>query len=339
MSRGLAIVGAGPGVTVQDSGRRGFLRYGVTAAGPMDALAYALANRAADAPESAAALEVSLGGIEATADGGALTVAVAGGAFAVTLDGRPLPSAVVLTLEPGMILRIRPGAAGAWCYLAVGGGFDVAPVLGSAATHTRSGIGGVEGRSLRAGDRLAVRGSSGAGRAPAAIVAPWLDRPAGVVRVALGPQADYFADDQIAAFLNGSWTVSPRSDRMAIGLDGPTITHLRGADIVSDGVVMGAIQIPGDGRPLVLMADRQPTGGYPKIATVIGADLGRLAQARAGTTLRFEAVTVEDAVAARRDQAARLSDALRLEPVLRSELSSEFLLGLNLIDGVVGDGA
>ena len=126
-----------------------------------------------------------------------------------------------------------------------------------------------------------------------AIVAPWLDRPVDTIRVVLGPQHDYFADDQIAAFLAGPWTVSARSDRMAYFLDGPRLTHARGYNIVSDGIAMGAIQVPGDGRPIVLMADRQSTGGYPKIATIIGPDLGRLAQARPGAVFRFAAVSIE----------------------------------------------
>ena len=122
---------------------------------------------------------------------------------------------------------------------------------------------------------------------------------------------------------------------MAFFIDGPTLTHARGYNILSDGIAMGAIQVPGNGRPIVLMADRQSTGGYPKIATVIGPDLGRLAQARAGTSLRFEIVTVEQAVAARRAEAEALARGIAIEPLVRTEFSSEFLLGLNLIDGVV----
>ena len=169
-----------------------------------------------------------------------------------------------------------------------------------------------------------------------AIFAAWLDRPANTVRVVLGPQHDYFADDQIAAFLAGPWSVSAKSDRMACFLEGPRLTHARGYNIVSDGIAMGAIQVPGDGRPIVLMADRQSTGGYPKIATIIGPDLGRLAQARPGTAFRFEAVSIAQAVAARREEAALLARGIVAEPLVRTHLSSEFLLGLNLIDGVVG---
>lgn len=337
MAGALEILAAGPGCTIQDAGRLGLLRFGVTAAGPMDPLAFETANRALRQSGDFAAIEVSLGGIEIAAREAAMAVAIAGGAFAVSVDGCALPSAVTLTLKADETLRIRAGAAGAWCVLAVAGGIDVPRVLGSRATHSRAGLGGFQGRALKAGDMLPVGEGAPGPREPSKIVAPWLDRVGDDIRVVLGPQADFFADDQIAAFLAGPWTLSPRSDRMASLLDGPTLTHARGHDIVSDGVVMGAVQIPGDGRPIVLMADRQPTGGYPKIATIIGPDLGRFAQVRPGAPFRFRAVTVEQAVAARREAAGWLSREIALAPVLRTELSSEFLLGLNLIDGVVRD--
>ena len=332
----LCVLSAGPGVTLQDAGRHGYLRFGVTAAGPMDRLAHAAANLAVGNPAGAAALEVSVGGVEVTAQSAALHVAVAGGDFDLGLDGRPLPHAAVLNLDQGAVLRIRAGRSGSWCYLAVAGRFVVPKVLGSHATHTRTGFGGVDGRAVAAGDRFGIEPSGSSTPSPSAIMAPWLDRPIDPVRVVLGPQQDYFADDQISAFLTGPWTVSSRGDRMACFLDGPRLTHARGYNIVSDGIVMGAIQVPGDGRPIVLMADRQSTGGYPKIATVIGPDVGRLAQARPGTTFRFEAVSIEQAVAARREEAAALARGIAVEPLLRTHLSSEFLLGLNLIDGVVG---
>jgi biotin-dependent carboxylase-like uncharacterized protein len=227
---------------------------------------------------------------------------------------------------------VRAGAAGAWCYLAVGGTIDVAPVLGSIATHVRSGLGGLGGRALAAGDALPVR-DLGPVDAPAALVAPWLERAGDVIRVILGPQADYFSADQIAAFCAGPWTISPRSDRMAYLLDGPRLAHAKGFNIISDGIAMGAIQVPGDGRPIVLMADRQVTGGYTKIATVIGPDLGRLAQLRPGARFRFAVVTVEAAVAARRAERDALA-TLRAEPLVRRHPDSELLLGLNLIGGV-----
>jgi biotin-dependent carboxylase-like uncharacterized protein len=335
----LRIISAGPGTTLQDAGRHFYLRFGITAAGPMDPLAHATANLAVGNAPGATALEVTLGGIEVTAEGRPLTIAVAGGDFAISLDGRPLPSGCVLaTLEPGAVLKIRAGQSGAWCYLAIAGSLAVPEVLGSHATHTRTGFGGVDGRALHVGDTLRLE-PSGVSAAPLGVfAAPWLDRPPGRIRVVLGPQDDYFAEDQIAAFCDGPWRVSTKADRMAFFIDGPTLTHARGYNIVSDGIAMGAIQVPGNGRPIVLMADRQSTGGYPKIATVIGPDLGRLAQTRAGAEFRFEIVSVEQAVAARRAEAAALAGGIVVEPLLRTNLTSEFLLGLNLIDGVVAAG-
>src|SRR5262249_9333091 len=238
----------------------------------------------------------------------------------------------------GERLRVRPGRAGAWCYLALGGALDVVPMLGSIATHARSGLGGIAGRALAAGDRLTLRDAVPAMPGAFALEAPWPARAGDELRVVLGPQADYFTDDQIAALCRGPWTVSPRSDRMAYLLDGPTITHAKGFNIISDGIVMGAIQVPGDGRPMVLMADRQVTGGYPKIATVIGADLGRLAQRRPGAPFAFQVVSLEDAVAARRAERDALAAPIRAVPLVRTDLTSELLLATNLIDGVVGAG-
>jgi biotin-dependent carboxylase-like uncharacterized protein len=332
----LRVLSAGPGVTLQDAGRHGYLRYGVTAAGPMDPAAHATANLAAGNPAGSTAIEISLGGIELTAEAEPLAIALAGGDFAVSLDARPLPSAaMVLTIEPGAVLNVRAGQSGAWCYLAVAGRLVVPQLLGSNATHTRTGFGGVDGRAIRTGDRLSVEPSRRSAPSFGAIAAPWLDRPPGIIRVVLGPQDDYFSAEQIAAFLDGPWSVSIKADRMAYFLDGPRLTHAKGYNIVSDGIAMGAIQVPGDGRPIVLMADRQSTGGYPKIATVIGPDLGRLAQARPGTAFRFEARSIAEAVAARREEAAALARDLVVDPLVRTQFSSEFLLDLSLIDGVV----
>ena len=161
------------------------------------------------------------------------------------------------------------------------------------------------------------------------IEAPWLARDGTTVHVVLGPQDDYFAKTTIDTFLAGPWTISPRSDRMAYLLDGPALTHAKGFNIVSDGIAFGAIQVPGDGKPVVLMADRQPTGGYPKIANVIGADLGKIAQLRPGARISFASVAIEEAVAARRAAARALARAIPREPLVRTEFPSEFLLGLN----------
>jgi biotin-dependent carboxylase-like uncharacterized protein len=335
MTAALSIIAAGPGVTLQDAGRHGYLRYGVTAAGPMDRVAMATANLAVGAAPGATAIEVSLGGIEVSAEGAILPVAIAGGHFDVSLDGQRLPPAVRLALVPGAKLRIRAGSDGAWCYLAVGGTIDVPPVLGSNATHTRSSLGGIDGRALAAGDVLPLRDVRVTDSGAAALKAPWLEPSDDPIRVILGPQNDYFSRSQIETFTREPWTISNRSDRMAYFLDGGSIAPENGLNIVSDGIVMGAIQVLGDGRPMVLMADRQVTGGYPKIATVIGADLGRLAQMRPGSNVRFALTTVEAAVAARRAERAMLEAGVEAAPLVRTP-NAEELLGSNLISGVSG---
>jgi 5-oxoprolinase (ATP-hydrolysing) subunit C len=334
MSVRLRVLTAGLGVTLQDGGRWGWLRYGVTAAGPMDPLAFATANLATGGAHDAAAIEVSLSGLELSVEGGELSVAVAGGAFRLTYEGREFTTPAMIRLIPHAALAIRAGADGAWCYVAVAGRLDIPPTLGSVSTHVRSGIGGLQGRALAAGDVLRVSSPQILEPDIATISAPWLVRADGPIRVVLGPQDDYFSDDQIECFLRGPWTLSSRSDRMAYILDGMPLVHAKGFNIVSDGIVMGAIQVPGNGLPVVLMADRQPTGGYPKIATVIGVDLGRLAQRRAGAPLSFRSVGVDEAVSLRRSEAAVLAAPITREALIRTELSSEFLLATNLVDGV-----
>lgn len=335
MTAALRILAAGPGVTVQDAGRIGWSRWGVTGCGAMDLAALRLANRVLGNPPDAAAIEVSLSGLELEVEGAALDVAVVGGAFVVALDGRPLPSAVALTLSPGQRLTLRAGPRGAFAVVAVAGTLDLAPVLGSRSTHTRSHLGGLDGRALRSGDRLAVAAPRRASAVAAAIDAAWLDGDGRPIRVVLGPQADHFDPETIATFLARDWRLSPRSDRMAYALEGEPLTHAKGHDIVSDAVAHGAIQVPGSGLPFVLMADRQPTGGYPKIATVIGADLGRMAQIRPGEPVRFAAVTLDEAVAARRRLAERLAAPVGLAPLVRADLASADLLAVNLVSGVV----
>ncbi len=297
----LRVLRAGPGATLQDGGRTGYLRYGVTPAGPMDWTAFRTANLALGNDDRAAAIEVSAGGIELICEGAPLTIAFAGGAFVWQRSGVVLPKAARLRLEPGETLTARAGDFGAFAYLGVAGGFDTPAVMGSRATHMRSGLGGIEGRMLRAGDVLPAASPSPAQEGEsieAMIDAPWLARDPVPFRVVPGPQDDYFAAESLSAFFAGTFTLTLLADRMAYRFDGPDIAHARGHDIVSDGVALGAIQIAGDKKPLILMADRQPTGGYPKLGHVARADIGRLAQMRPGETCRFQEVSVAAARAA-----------------------------------------
>ena len=328
MRAGLLIRAAGPGVTIQDAGRFGYGRFGVTPAGPMDSAAYQTATAAAGA---SAAIEISLGGLTLESVDAPLAVAIAGGGFDIRLDGRRLPSACLLPLPPGAPLTIRAGDWGGWCYLAIGGRFDLPPTLGALATHARAGLGP---KPLAAGDRLTLIEPAPAPAEICSLLAPWLTPDAAPIRVMPGPQDDYFSGETLAQFLATPWRLDVRSDRMAYALAGPPVVHARGHDIVSDGAAMGAIQIPGSGAPFVLMADRQPTGGYPKIATVIGADLGRLAQKRPGETIHFQATTHAAAVEARRALFAALAQGPQ-RVALTADLTAEALLAGNLVGGVI----
>jgi len=330
MSATLRIMRAGPGVTLQDSGRWGYLRYGVTQAGPMDALAHEFANRMAGGAPGAACIEISVGGLDVAVEDGALEFALVAPGFRATRDGAPLPASCLVTLAPGERLSIRAGESGSWAYLAAAGRIDAEPELGSLSMHVRTGVGGA---GLKTGDRIDIADARAGPPQPRALEA-FREESDAPIRIVAGPQDDYFDAANFARFLAGPWRVASRSDRMAYALEGPRLDHSKGFNIVSDGIVLGAIQVPGDGWPFVLMADRAPTGGYPKIATVIAADLGRLAQMRPGATLRFQAVTVAEAVAAWRG-ARTTMEAAGLTRQGADILSSEALLARNLVGGVV----
>jgi 5-oxoprolinase (ATP-hydrolysing) subunit C len=335
MSAHLHILRAGAGATIQDGGRFSYRRYGVTPAGPMDWAAFRTANLALGNPPDLAALEIGLGGIELVCEEAIVPVAFCGSAFAWTHNGKSLPRAMRLMLRPGETLAAKAGVAGAFAYLAVAGGIATPPVLGSRATHTRAHLGGIDGRMLEARDRLPLATTALASQPEAEIAAPWLLRDAQPIRVVLGPQQDYFSEAALATFFDAEFHLTHEADRMAYRLKGPKIAHARGFNIVSDGIALGAIQIAGDGQPLVLMADHQPTGGYPKLGHVARPDIGRLAQLRPGESCRFVAVDVEAARLALlkcEDEIAQTQKFLRPlhrqptnEDLLRIDLSSGFI--------------
>ncbi len=294
----LRIVRAGPACTLQDEGRRGFLRFGVTTAGPMDWLSHARARLFAGMAAAGVAIEIGPGGLDVEADGDSLRLGICADGFAVKLAGDVLDARCAVTLKPGERLAITPGPTNVWAYLAWAGDASVAPVMGSLSTHVRSGVGPLGGAALATGTLIPVLPHAGTVEQTTLEWPLEGQAPGGTVRFVPGPQADYFSPEAFAAFCASPYKVTNRSDRMGYRLDGPQVAHARGHDIVSDGIAMGAIQIPGDGLPIVLMADRQPTGGYPKIGTVIRADLPKLAQARAGSEIRFQPVSIAEAVAA-----------------------------------------
>lgn len=320
----LQVVSCHPGASVQDLGRGGFRRFGVASAGAMDQGALARANLLAGNPPGAAAIELALAGARLRVKGGAIGIAVAGPGVGLAIEGRRCdPDASAIAPE-GCEITITPGREGVYAYLAVAGGITTPAVLGSRSLHLRSGIGG---RPLHPGDILPCAPGGLRPRRRLAPERPWPDGP---VRVVAGPQADSFEPEVLARFMAAPWRIEPRFDRMALRLAGPPVPASGGHDIVSDGVIPGCIQIPGDGQPLVLLRDCQTTGGYPKIATVISADLDRLAQCRPGTLLRFRSVTPDQAREAARQRGARI-EAMVATPVVDG---TEHLLANNLIGGV-----
>jgi biotin-dependent carboxylase-like uncharacterized protein len=215
-------------------------------------------------------------------------------------------------------------------YLAVEGGFAIDPVLGSVSTYARGQLGGLNGKPLSAGDTLPLALDHAGDRGEFRLEGFSLSRPARF-RAVLGPQDAFFTDAAKQQLFEGDYTVKVESDRMALQLAGPKLDHAGSFDIISDGIAMGSIQVPGHGQPIVLMADRQTTGGYPKIATIVRADLARFVQLRPGSKVRFAAVTLQEAVALARSDAKRTESLIAaIRPAGLDRLDSARLLGLNL---------
>lgn len=301
MSR-LIVSSIGPASSIQDGGRHGAQRYGLTPSGAMDRLALAAANVLVGNAALDAAIEIGPFGAAFTAHDGALRVALGGAQRSADIARRPVAFDTSVTLAEGETLTLGFAQGGVFSYLAIEGSIAGEPMFGSLAVNARAGLGSPYPRPLQAGDELAAKAASPGGERRIELPAP----AGGPIRVVFGPQDDEFSDEAKALFLDSEWKVSPTSDRMGYRLEGPVIKHLHGHNIVSDGTVDGSIQVPGNGAPIVLMPDRGTTGGYPKIATVISADLGRLAQMPTGTPFRFKAVSMAEAQATARSFAALL---------------------------------
>jgi biotin-dependent carboxylase-like uncharacterized protein len=299
----LVVTSIGPASSVQDGGRPGSQRYGLVPSGAMDRLALAAANTLVGNEPFAAAVEIGPFGASFTARNGAVRVALTGAQRGADIAGRPVAADSSATLADGETLTLGFARGGSFSYIAIEGGIAGEPMFGSLAVNARAGLGSPYPRPLQAGDELQAAPASGAAEQrielPAASDAP--------IRVLWGPQDDEFADDTKNLFLDSEWKISATSDRMGYRLEGPILKHLHGHNIVSDGTVNGSLQVPGSGQPIVLMPDRGTSGGYPKIATVISADFGRLAQMPAGRPFRFRAVGMAEAQA----EARRFAELLR----------------------------
>lgn len=300
----LQIEQAGPLVTVQDGGRAGLMRYGVPASGPMDRGAFAIANAALGNPDGAAAVEISVGGLTLDCVEGSVTIALAGGGFRVMLDGREHPSWIVATLTAGTRLAVKTGLWGSWTYLAFAGAIEARPWLGRLSTHGPSGFGG--GRIV-AGQRLAIAQAERREERVGEIDCPVTARPRHNVKLVLGPQDRFFTPETIELLLSRAFTLTDAYDRMGVRLAGPSLRPDAVLDMPSEPIVRGSIQVSGDGVAAVLLADHQTTGGYPKIATIVGDHLDGFAQLRSRAQVAFTAVSPQAAVEAARTR--RLSQA------------------------------
>lgn len=299
----ITVINPGLFTTVQDTGRWGYQAYGMPVAGAMDRYAYKAANLLVGNKPDAAVLEMTMkgGSFRFNRD---CQVSICGADMQAALNGQKVANWSGFAVTAGSELCFEFAVNGCRAYVAVRGGIDVPLVLGSRSTYTRAFVGGLEGRALKAGDSIPVGNEVlSALRAcvlPSQFVPCYTSEIS--LRVLLGPQDDLFDDSGIETLFNSSYGITSEADRMGYRLEGNVIKHKGKADIVSDALCQGAIQVPGHGMPIIMMADRQTTGGYAKIGTVIGPDLALLAQAKPGDTVTFKRCTEEQAVAALKEE-------------------------------------
>jgi antagonist of KipI len=280
---------------VQDLGREGFGAMGVSASGAADAVSLRLGNRLVGNDEGAAGLEMTLLGGTFILPEGAL-LALTGSDFGAALDGKPVELWTSFEAKAGQTLRLGPTRTGARCYLSVQGGIEVQLFLGSASTHILSGLGGHEGRALRKGDLLKIGRESGAIRERRLAARALKElQPRKILRLTEGPQSDWFPESARRLFYESRYRVAEESNRMGIRLEGAIVPVPSGGEMISEGVSLGAIQVPEGGKPIILFVEQQTTGGYPKIANVISADFHSLGQLRPRDEIRFERVDWETA--------------------------------------------
>lgn len=339
MTAGLKVLSPGLYTTVQDLGRFGYQAQGVPVSGALDAVALRLGNAVVGNPAGAAALEILFSGprLEVIADRVRVAVAGCGAALALGDGGRIVPAWQSVTLLAGDVFHILLGRESVCAYLAVEGGIAVPLVLDSASTYVRAALGGDAGRPLRRGDVVPLAIGYAPERGELRLPSPPPAAADQLIHIVLGPQQDYFTGDALAALLEVEFRISKDADRMGMRLDGPRLRHRQGWDIVSDAIATGAIQVPGSGQPILLLADHQTTGGYPKIATVISADLPVVGRRRPGDAIGFAAVSIEAAEQSARDAEQSITALIAsLEPAPDGggiDLAS--LYAGNLISGVV----
>lgn len=293
---GIRILKGGMLTTVQDLGRNGYQSQGFSVAGVMDVRSFKIANLLLDNPENEAVLEFTLIGptLEFTS---ATIIAITGGDFQPTINGEPAPMYTAIYMNKGDILKFGSARTGSRGYIAFSSYLDIPVVMGSRCTNLKSHIGGFKGRKLQANDYIGFRIKR---RYLPFFLSRKLepenfDQDNTTLRVVLGPQDSKFSKQGIETFLTTEYTVTSEFDRMGCRLDGAFIAPKETSDIISDGIAFGSIQVPAHGKPIILLADRQTTGGYAKIATVASVDIPKLVQRKTDHKVRFEAITVQEA--------------------------------------------
>lgn len=294
------VIFPGPRTTIQDKGRLGYQNTGFAPSGFMDRVGAKMANVLVGNNDNEAVVEFCLMGPVLRFDE-RVNLAVCGGDFSIEFGGRSYPAARAVNVPPGETVRITTGRMGIYGSLAIGGGLDIPEVMGSRSTNVRCRIGGYHGRALKAGDEIALRDPESGNRdcswrwVPKRRLVSPDDPDLTTIRVIPGPQDDMFTEDGIRTFYGSEYMITSHSDRMGSRLSGPPVEAKDGYDILSDGIVNGSIQISGTGDPIVMMADRQTTGGYAKIASIINTDIPLFAQLRPGQVVQFVRCTVQEA--------------------------------------------
>jgi antagonist of KipI len=319
--------------TIQDLGRWGFGKIGMPVAGVMDDYAARVGNILLGNDENTPVLEITLIGPELSFQDETYVV-ITGGNLQPCINNCLIPMWTVYRVKQEDTLSFAGIATGCRAYIAVAGGFEVKTVIGSASTYLRGNLGGYNGRALKAGDVLTIGETF---RRP---IVPGFTLPSAyypvyrdTIRVILGPQDDAFTQAGIDTFLSAEYTVTNEADRMGYRLDGPAIVHKNGADIISDGVALGAIQVPTHGKPIIMLADRQTTGGYAKIANVISVDIPSVAQKKPGDRLRFEKISVEEAQALYRERKHQLDSLKQLIQTKVIEPSGQIVSYTLIVNG------
>ena len=306
---GFRVLKPGMLTTIQDLGRYGYQSQGISVSGVMDTRSFKIANLLIDNPENEACLEITLIGpvLQFTS---ATIIAITGGDFSPKINGEPAPMYTAIYVNKGDILKFASARTGSRCYVSFSSYLDIPVVMGSRCTNMKSLTGGFKGRKLQADDYIGFRIKR---RYLPFFLSRTLplnefDQSEAVLRVIMGPQNDMFTKQGLETFLSEEYTVTSDFDRMGCRLDGPFISTKNGSDIISDGIAFGAVQVPAHGKPIIMLADRQTTGGYAKIATLASVDIPKLVQRKTDHRIRFKAITVEEAQKLYLDEIEELND-------------------------------